>query len=98
MHAEVIAVHICSDGHGVKTRNESLVNVFILELLQDFGAEGEVLGHGAGLVVATEHDYVAGEVNLLVVGKNKRVMIADSLTLRQKRNTQTSRENIPRST
>ena len=64
MHAKIVTVDIRSDWHCLEALNEHLVDLFIVELLEDFGPEGEVLGHGARLVVAAEHDHLAREVKL----------------------------------
>ena len=47
MHAKVVPIDICSDGHGFKQANEKLVNFLVMELLQYLLPEREVLGHGA---------------------------------------------------
>ena len=59
MHAKVVPIDICGDGHGFKQANEKLVNFLVMELLQDLLPEREVLGHGAWLVIPAEHDHVA---------------------------------------
>ena len=64
VHAQVVAIHVSSNGHGFKRFNELLVDLLVFELVQNLLSEGEVLGHGPGLVIATKHDDLFGEVEL----------------------------------
>ena len=45
MHAKIVTVNISGDGHGLEAADEVLVDFLVVELLQDLGAEGEMLGH-----------------------------------------------------
>lgn len=64
VHAKVVPVDIGSDGHGFEALDEKLVDLLIVELLKDFRPESEMLRHRARLVVAAEHDDLAGIVEL----------------------------------
>ena len=64
MHAKVVTIDVCGDGHGFEKANKELVDLLVMELLKDFGSECEVLSHSSRLVVATEHYYVARVVKL----------------------------------
>ena len=64
MHAQVVAIHVCCDWHSFERINELLVNVFVLEFLQDFGPECEMLCHGSTFVVSSEHYHLSGEIQL----------------------------------
>ena len=64
MHAKVVAIDIGCDGHGLEQADEELVDLLIVELLQDLRSECKVLSHSTRLVVTSEHDNVAWEVEL----------------------------------
>ena len=64
MHAQVVAIHVCCDWHSFERINELLVNVLILEFLQDFGPECEMLCHSSAFVVSSEHYHLSGEIQL----------------------------------
>ena len=64
MHAKVVTIDISGDGHGLEALDEQLVDLFVVELLKDLGAEGEMLSHGSRLVIASKHDNVTWVVQL----------------------------------
>ena len=64
MHAKVVTIDISGDGHGLEALDEQLVDLFVVELLEDLGAEGEMLSHGSRLVIASKHDNVTWVVQL----------------------------------
>jgi len=64
VHAKVVSIDVSGDGHGFEATDEELVNFFVVELLKDFRAEGEVFRHCARLVISAKHDNVAGIVQL----------------------------------
>ena len=45
MHAQVVAVDVGRDGHGLEGVNEFLVDVLLSKLLEDLTPEGEMLSH-----------------------------------------------------
>ena len=45
MHAKIVTVNISGDRHGLKAADKVLVDFLVVELLEDFGPEGEMLGH-----------------------------------------------------
>ena len=64
MHAQIVAVNVSGDGHGLEGVNELLIDVLFPEFLEYFATEREMFGHGPRLVVTAEHDHCLGVVEL----------------------------------
>ena len=64
MHAKVVTIDVCGDGHGFEKANKELVDLLVVELLKYFGSESEMLCHGTRLMVAPEHDHLSRVVQL----------------------------------
>jgi len=64
VHAKVVTVDVGGDGHRLEALDEHVVDLLVLELLEDLGAESEMLGHRSRLVVASQHGHVSREVDL----------------------------------
>ena len=64
MHAKVVTIDVCGDGHGFEEANKELVDFLVVELLQDLLPEREMLSHGARLVIAAQHDHISRVVEL----------------------------------
>ena len=56
MHAKVVTIDVCGDGHGFEEANKELVDFLVVELLQDLLPEREMLSHGARLVIAAQQE------------------------------------------
>ena len=64
MHAKIITINVGCDGHRFEALDEELIDFLIVELLQDFRSECEVLCHGARLMITSQHHNLAWVVQL----------------------------------
>lgn len=71
MHTQVVSVHVCREGHGLKAIDEQFVHVLGTELLKDFGAESEMFSHGSALVVSPQHNHLLRELDFHCVQEDE---------------------------
>ena len=75
MHAEIVAVNVGRERHGLEGLDECVEDGLVATVLTEyFLAKGEVLGHGDGLVVSAEECDLRWKVDFEAEKENANIL------------------------